>query len=395
MKDVMNVLNTFLKNLESTDSLEELIHAVRDFANLIDSHEYLQISIYELSKAKIQDQKHFENIAAAVVKDVHQATSDLKRKIDNLPRLKKAITASFFDEIKKKVKLGEYPIEERPLLLIDPLLKLLNAILDCGGAEYLIAPYASIASNNDRKFIREITFSHNIRTFCREAEHFRGRRDMALWNLWDRISFFHEWTKHGITNSVSREKLEIFSNKNQLRYAFKTICRYLLSNSSEVKTSEMSTLTPSSLINGNLNTLSQLKPETFIIFALELFIEPFECQIWILCHHNGGEYTPHFVAWCKDGSNAHQFAMHLRCLNKGTILNDADLPRKRNDLGIKGILKDIFFLNSKIFNGSYVKISELPFKISNEQLLAVLPTAKQRTPRFPVEAYREHGKNPS
>ena len=149
------------------------------------------------------------------------------------------------------------------------------------------------------------------------------------------------------------------------------------------------------MIKGNLNTLSQLKSETFIVLALELFIEPFECQIWILSHHNNGEYTPHFVAWRKDGSNPHQFAMHLRCLNKGDILNDADLPRKRNDLGIKGILKDIFFLNSKIFNGRYVRISELPFKISNEQLLAALPITKQRTPRFPVEAYRAHGKNPS
>jgi hypothetical protein len=395
MKDVINVLNALLKDLESTDSLEGLIHSVRDLINLIDSHEYLKTSIDELSKTKIQDQKHFENIAAAVVKDVHRAALELKKKIDCSSRLKTGINTSFFAEIKSKVKLTEYPIEERPLLLIDPLLKLLNAILDCGGTEYLIAPYASIASNNDRKFIREITFSDNIRTFCREAEHFRARREMALWNMWERISLFHEWTKDGITNSVSRDKLEIFSIKNQIRYAFKTICRHLLSNSSEVKTSEMSTLIPSSLVKGNLNKLSQLKSETFIVLALELFIEPFECQIWILSHHNNGEYTPHFVAWCKDGSNPHQFAMHLRCLNKGAILNDADLPRKRNDLGIKGILKDIFFLNSKIFNGSYVKISELPFKISNEQLLAALPTTKQRTPRFPVEAYRAHGKNPS
>ena len=308
-----------------------------------------QTSINELSKAKIQDQKHFENIAAAVVKDVHQATLGLKKKIDCYPRLKKAFNASFFDEIKNKVKLSEYPIEERPLLLIEPFLKLLNAILDCGETEYLIAPYASIASNNDRKFVREITFSHNIRTFCREAEHFRGRRNMALWNLWDRISFFYEWTKNGITNSVSREKLEIFTNKNQIRYAFKTICRYLLSNASKVKTNQESVPTPLSAINGNSPPLFDLKPETFIILALELFIEPFECQIWILSHHNNGEYTPHFVAWRRDGSRGHQFAMHLLSLNKGAILNDPDLPRKRNYLGIKGMLKDIFFFKFKDF----------------------------------------------
>ena len=65
-------------------------------------------------------------------------------------------------------------------------------------------------------------------------------------------------------------------------------------------------------------TLSQQKSETFIITALELFIQPFECQIWILSHHNDGEYIPHFVAWCKDGSKAYQFAMNLRCLNQGS-----------------------------------------------------------------------------
>jgi hypothetical protein len=198
MKDVMNVLNTLLKDLESTDSLEDLIHTFRNLINLINSHEYLQTSINELSKAKIQDQKHFENIASAVIKDVHQATSELKKKIDCYPRLKKAVNASFFAEIKNKVKLSEYPIEERPLQLIEPFLQLLNAILDCEGTEHLIAPYATIASNNDRKFVREITFSDNIRTFCRDAEHFRGRRDMALWYAWDNITIFHEWTKNGL-----------------------------------------------------------------------------------------------------------------------------------------------------------------------------------------------------
>ncbi len=130
MKDVINVLNAFLKDLESTDSLEGLIHAVRDLINLIDSHEYLQTSINELSKTKMHDQKHFENIAVAVVKDVHRAALELKKKIDCSSRLKTGINASFFHEIKSKVKLTEYPIEERPLVLMDPFLKLLNAILD-------------------------------------------------------------------------------------------------------------------------------------------------------------------------------------------------------------------------------------------------------------------------
>ena len=55
-----------------------------------------------------------------------------------------------------------------------------------------------------------------------------------------RIIIFHEWTKNGITNSVLREKVEIFSVKTKSRYAFKAICRYLLTNFSEVKANEIS-----------------------------------------------------------------------------------------------------------------------------------------------------------
>lgn len=81
MKDVINFLNILLKDFESDDSLEGLIHTVRDLTILIDSNEYLKASINELSKSKIQDQKQFENIALAVIKDVHQATSNLKKKL--------------------------------------------------------------------------------------------------------------------------------------------------------------------------------------------------------------------------------------------------------------------------------------------------------------------------
>lgn len=175
MKDVTNILNFLLKDFDSNDSLESLVYAVRNLNDLINSHECPQTCIKELFEVKIQDQKHFEDSAKAVVKDVHQAASDLERKIDRLPCLKTTINPTFFAEIKNKVRLGEYPVEERPLLLIEPLVKLLNRILECRGTEHLITPYATIASNNDRKFIREITFSDNIRTFCREAEHFRGR----------------------------------------------------------------------------------------------------------------------------------------------------------------------------------------------------------------------------
>ena len=48
-----------------------------------------------------------------------------------------------------------------------------------------------------------------------------------------------------------------------------------------------------SSINGNLPTiLSEQKPETFIITALELFIHPFECEIWILLHLQQWRYMP-------------------------------------------------------------------------------------------------------
>ena len=82
--------------------------------------------------------------------------------------------------------------------------------------------------------------------------------------------------------------------------------------------------------------------------------------------------------------------MNLLSLNRGDVLVDDDLAARRNDLGIKGILKDIFFQNSNVFNGRYVRVDELPFKISNEQLFADLPKIKQRIPNFPIDAYKKY-----
>lgn len=308
--------------------------------------------------------------------------------------MKRVIKPSFFAEIKKTVKLNEYPIEERPLLLTEAFLKLLNAILDCGKTEYLIAPYASIASNNDRKFVREISFSDNIRTFCRDAEHFRGRRDMALWNAWDKIISFHEWTKNGLSNPVFKEKVSVFSDKNKIRCAFKAIVRYLLTSLSKISAIENNLSTSLPAINEVPPTIFyKQKLETFIITALELFIHPFDCQVWIILHHTDREYVPYFVVTCRDESRAYKFAMDLLELPKGAVLDDEDLPAKRNDIGIKGLLKNIFFRNSNVFNGRYVKIDELPFKISNDKLFDVLPKNEGHTiPPFPINTYIKYGK---
>lgn len=395
MKDVINVINILLQNLESDNSLANLIHVVRDLTSLIDFHDCLQACIKELSRAKTQDQKHFDNIASVVIKDVHHASLELKKKIYCIPRLKKGLNASFFDEIECKVKLSEYPIEEKPLLLIDPFFKLLNAILDLGETDRLIIPYASIATNNDNKFIREITFSDNIKTFCRDAEHFRGRRDLALWYAWDNIIIFKDWTKkNGIPNSAFREKLRVFSDKNQIRYALRTIYLHLLTSLSKVKTIEDNASASLSPINGNPPTIFlEQTPETFIITAIELFIHPFEGEIWLLLHYNNGMYAPYFVAWRKDGGKGFQFAMKVLHLHKGAVLDNEDLPARRNDLGIKGILKKIFFQNSKIFQGRYIRLDELNFPVSNEKLFAALPkSAHHHDRQFPVDAYNNYKK---
>lgn len=385
-------MNLILKDLDRDISLQDRIYATRDLASLIDSNAYLQAIINDLSKAKKEDQKHFENLALAVIEDVNRATSELRNKIDCDPRLKKAIDRSFFKET--KTKFDEYLLADRPRVVWEPFLKLLKAILDCGEAEHLITPYASIASNNGSQFIKELTFSDKIKTFCRDAEHFRARKDMALWNAWDRIILFHEWEKNGISQSALKGKLENFTVDNQLKYALKAICRYMLVYLSKLPINEKGELTSLAPIKTDSSEiLPKERPETFIIKALELFIEPFECQIWILSHHNNGEYHLHFVAWRKDGSRAHEFAMNLLSLNRGDVLIDDDLAARRNDLGIKGILKDIFFQNSNVFNGRYVRVDELPFKISNEQLFADLPKTKQRIPNFPIDAYKKQRKS--
>lgn len=105
---------------------------------------------------------------------------------------------------------------------------------------------------------------------------------MALWNLWEKIGFFYELTKNGITHLASKEKLEPFTRKNKIRLAFKTICLHLLANSFKTQTNEANASTQSSLMDENSSLFHKF--ETFIIKALEIFIEPFECQIWILSH---------------------------------------------------------------------------------------------------------------
>ena len=81
--------------------------------------------------------------------------------------------------------------------------------------------------------------------------------------------------------------------------------------------SPRSMVTPSTI-------LPEQKPETFIISALELFIHPFEGEIWLLLHYNNGVYAPHFVAWRKDGGKGFQFAMKLLHLHKGSVLDNKE-----------------------------------------------------------------------
>lgn len=115
MKDVINIVNLLLKDLDGDNSLGSLIYAVRDLVSLSESNEYFQAGINELSKTKKQDQKHFENIGLAVFEDVHRATAELRDKIDCYPRLKKAIDRSFFKEI--KMKFDGQLLAERPRVL--------------------------------------------------------------------------------------------------------------------------------------------------------------------------------------------------------------------------------------------------------------------------------------
>lgn len=99
---------------------------------------------------------------------------------------------------------------------------------------------------------------------------------MALWNAWDRIILFHEWEKNGIPQSALRDKLEGSSVNYQLKYALKAICRYMLVYLSKLPSNEKGELTSLAPIKTDLSEiLPEKRHETFIIKALELFIEPF------------------------------------------------------------------------------------------------------------------------
>ena len=150
---------------------------------------------------------------------------------------------------------------------------------------------------------------------------------MALWNAWDNIIIFHEWTKNGLPNPAFKEKVGNFSGKNQIKYAFKAICRYLLTSLLAVEDDASDSV---SSINGNLPTmLSKQKTETFIITAFELFIHPFEGEIWILLHYNSGnvrvDELPFIVSKEVCNNNLHDWAAR-----KLPRLNDRKSPNISN-----------------------------------------------------------------
>jgi hypothetical protein len=85
--------------------------------------------------------------------------------------------------------------------------------------------------------------------------------------------------------------------------------------------------------------------------------------------------------------------MKVLDLHKGAVLDNKDLPVRRNDLGVRGIFRKIFFKGRNIFNGLYVRVDELPFIVSNEQVLAALPKNERHLNRqFPVDTYNKYRK---
>lgn len=105
--------------------------------------------------------------------------------------------------------------------------------------------------------------SDKIKTFCRDGEHFLARKDVALWNAWDRIILFHEWEKNGIPQSALSDKLEGSQVNYQLKHASKAICRYMLVYLSKLPINEKGELTSLAPIKTDSSEiLPENRPET-------------------------------------------------------------------------------------------------------------------------------------
>lgn len=384
MKDVILILGRFLKRVEDNPSLEWFLKTLQDFMSFIYSEPQILSMVEALDRENEQTKLLLRTTAEAAIRDINTVISQLAKQIEANIQLRNLIAQDLINGAFIKENEVQNDIEKRLYQLWEPLHTLIQAVIDSGYQE-LVKDFVKITQVGSSYVIERLTFSANIDRWCKEVE--RQNASLSLVKDWRQLLLISDWTKNGISNQAFRENLGHIVKHEAIKLSFTRLCDYFIVNvkqsnhqSIDLQHAERSTLV--------LTNQSSDLDAHFVISAIELFIHSFDCQIWLILHYNNGDQDQRFVARRREGSLAYEFAMTLIHKKAGDIIDDPELADRRNDLGIKGILKDIFFRNKNTFNGLYVKLDQLPIKICQKQLLESLPPKQQpRQLPFPTVDY--------
>ncbi|WP_075882646.1 hypothetical protein [Candidatus Protochlamydia sp. W-9] len=385
MKDVTSILERFLKRVEDSPSLEWFIKTLQDFIDFV----YSEPQIYPLIETLDQENKQtnllLKTTAEAAIRDINTVVSQLAKQIEANAQLKNLIAQDLITRAFIKENGVRNDLEKRLYELWEPLQTLIQTIIDRGYQD-LVKDFAKIIQVGSNHIIERLTFSANIDHWCKEVE--RQNTSLSLVKDWQQLLLIREWTKNEISNQAFRENLGHIVKHEAIKLSFNRLCDHFIvnvkqSNHQSINLQHVERSTP--VLK---NQLLDLLGTHFVISAVELFIHSFDCQIWLIIHYNNGDQDHRFVARRREGSQAYEFAMNLIHKKAGDVIDDSELADRRNDLGIRGILKDIFFRNKNIFNGLYVKLDQLPIKMCQKQLLEVLsPKQQPRQLPFPTDEY--------
>jgi hypothetical protein len=384
MKDVISILERFLKRVEDNLSLEWFIKTLQDFMDFIYSEPQILSIIEALDRENEQTKLLLGTIAEAAIRDINTVVSYLKKQVEANVQLKNLIAQDLINGAFIKENEVQNDIEKRLYELWEPLQTLIQTIINSGYQD-LVKDFVKVTQVGSSHVIERLTFSVNIDRWCKEVE--RQNTSLSLVKDWQQLLLIREWTKNGISNQAFRENLGYIVKHEATKLNFIRLCDHFIVN---VKQSSHQSINLQYVEQSTPVLKNQLidRDAHFVISAVELFIHSFDCQIWLILHYNNGDQDHRFVARRREGSQAYEFAMNLIHKKAGDIIDDPDLADRRNDLGIRGILKNIFFRNKNIFNGFYVNLDQLPIKICQKQLLEALPPKQQpRQLSFPTTEY--------
>lgn len=204
----------------------------------------------------------------------------------------------------------------------------LRKIVESGEEYSFLAQYAIISSFKvyDTVHIQiDLSFSKNLRTCETEVSNLSGKRSIAMWEKWDLILKWGEWTKNGIApdNEYCKKNLGHLFDGLKIGSAVQSVGLYFI----EKLISDQ----PSSAV-------------LFSIQAIELFLDA-QDRYWIITHtyEKGHDRNPYFIKKLQNGSKPHRLLKLLLETEPGSSIDFEKLPHALGELEIKNGLERAFF----------------------------------------------------